>query len=71
MIGRKKHNFFNEVKLKVLNKISNWQHKMFSSGGKEVLIKAVAQAIPAYAISVCKLLRGLCDDILRAIVRFW
>lgn len=71
MIGRKKQNFFNEVKLKVLNKISSWQHKMFSSGGKEVLIKAVAQAIPTYAMSVFKLPRGLYDDILAAIVRFW
>ena len=34
MIGRKKTSFFNEVKLKVLSKISNWQHKFFSSGGK-------------------------------------
>lgn len=59
------------MKLKVLNKISSWQHKMFSSGGKEVLIKAVAHAIPVYAMSVFKLLRGLCHDILRAIVRFW
>lgn len=42
VIGRKKTNFFNEVKLKVLSKISNWQHKFFSSGENEVLIKAMA-----------------------------
>ena len=34
MIGRKTKNFFNEVKLRVLNKIQGWQHKFFSSGGK-------------------------------------
>ncbi|KAH9723192.1 reverse transcriptase domain-containing protein [Citrus sinensis] len=43
--------------------IRGWQHKMLSSGGKEVLIKATAQAIPAYAMSVFKLPRGFCDDI--------
>lgn len=42
---------------------------MFSSGGKEVLIKTAAQAI--YAMSVFKLLGGLWGDIQRAIVRFW
>lgn len=54
-MGRKRTSFFNEVKLKVLSKISNWQHKLFSSGGKEVLIKAVAQVIPAYATSLFKI----------------
>lgn len=63
MVGRKRTSFFNEVKLKVLNKISNWQHKLFSSGGKEVLIKVVAQVIVAYAMSVIKIPIGLCNDI--------
>ena len=71
MIGRKKMGFFNDVKLKVLNKIARWQHKMFSSGGKEILIKAATQAIQAYAMSIFKLPRGLCDDIQRAIAKFW
>lgn len=71
MLGRRKSSFFNDVKLKVLNKISSWQHMMFSSGGKEVLIKATTQAIPVYAMSVFKLPGGLCTDIQRAITRFW
>lgn len=71
MIGIKKMSFFKDVKLKVLNKISSWQHKWFSSGGRKVLIKAVAQAIPAYAMSVLKLLRGVYEDIQKAIAKFW
>lgn len=51
MIGRKKTSFFKDIKLRVLSKISKWQHKMFSSGGKEILIKAVAQAVLTYAMS--------------------
>lgn len=70
MVGRRKISFFNEVKLRVLNKLSNWQNKNFSSGGKEVLIKAVVQAIPAYAMSVFKIPQGLCDEIEKAIARF-
>ena len=71
MVGRKKLSFFNDIKLKVLSKISNWNSKMFSRGGKEVLIKAVAQAIPAYVMSVFKLPIGLCEDIQQAVARFW
>lgn len=70
MVGRKRTSFFNDIKLKVLSKISNWQHKFFSSGGKEVLIKAVAQAVPAYAMSVFKIPLAICNDIQRAIARF-
>lgn len=71
MIGRKKTSFFNDIKLRVLSKLSSWQNKCFSSGGKEILIKAVAQAVPAYAMSVFKIPQGLCDDIQKAVTRFW
>ncbi|KAL9461788.1 hypothetical protein AB3S75_004729 [Citrus x aurantiifolia] len=71
MVGRKKTSFFNEIKLRVINKISNWQANFFSSGGKEILIKAVAQAVPAYAMSVFKLPLGLCEDMQKAIAGFW
>ena len=55
MVGSKKTSFFNEVKLKMVSKIANWQCRFFSNGGKEILIKAVAQVIPGYAMSVFKL----------------
>lgn len=71
MVGRKKTSFFNYIKLRVLDKISSWQSKWFSSGGKEVLIKAIAQAVPAYAMSIFKIPSGLCADIQGAITRFW
>ncbi|KAL9441656.1 hypothetical protein AB3S75_020202 [Citrus x aurantiifolia] len=66
MVGKKRTSFFNDVKLKVLSKISNWQYKLFSSGGKEILIKVIAQAVPVYAMSVFKIPLGLCNDIQRA-----
>ena len=71
MIGRKKVSFFKDIKLRILSKISSWQSKLFSSGGKETLIKAVAQAIPAYAMSVFRLPTTLCEDIRRVIAGFW
>lgn len=55
MVGRKKVSFFNYIKLRLLNKISNCQKKKkISSGGKEVLIKAM----------------GLCANIQKEIARF-
>ncbi|XP_015384884.1 uncharacterized protein LOC107176611 [Citrus sinensis] len=71
MIGRRTKSFFNEIKLRVLSKISTWQHRFFSSGGKEILIKVVAQSVPTYAMSVFKILLGVCDDMQRAIAKFW
>ncbi|KAH9735375.1 reverse transcriptase domain-containing protein [Citrus sinensis] len=71
MMGRKKTNFFNYVKLRVLNKLTSWESKFFSCGGKEVLIKAVAQAVPAYAMSVFKIPQSICDDIQKAVAKFW
>lgn len=60
MVGRNKTSFFNFIKLRVLDKISSWQSKWFSSGGKEVLIKAIAQAVPAYAMSIFNSIRAMC-----------
>lgn len=55
MVERKKLTFFNDVKLRVLGKLSNWQTKMFSRGGMGMLIKVVPQAILAYVIITFKL----------------
>lgn len=52
MVRRKRVNFFNDIKLRVLSKRSNWKGKFFSNGGKETLIKAMTQAAPEYTMSV-------------------
>lgn len=69
MVGRKNINFFNDVKLRVLNKLTSWQSKFFSYGGKEVFIKAVPQVVLAYAMSVFKVAQSICEDIQKAITR--
>jgi hypothetical protein len=44
---------------------------MLSKAGKEILIKAVAQAIPTFAMGCFDLTRGLCDKINSMIAKFW
>jgi hypothetical protein len=52
-------------------RFNNWAERNMSSGAKEVLIKAVAQAIPAYTMGVFKLPTTLCDEMIQLIRYFW
>ena len=52
-------------------KLSGWKEKMLSIGGKEILIKAVTQAIPTYTMSCFQLPKGLCEDLERMERNFW
>jgi hypothetical protein len=40
-------------------------------GGKEILLKAVKQAIPTYVMHVFNILRNICKGITDAISQFW
>lgn len=48
-----------------------WKEKLLSRAGKEIMIKAVAQAIPTYAMGCFDLTKGLCDQISAIICRYW
>ena len=71
VIGKSKNQVFAEIKEKVGKKLSEWKEKILSIGGKEVLIKAVIQAIPTYTMSCFQLLKGLCEDLERMERNFW
>ena len=45
--------------------------KCLSAGGKEVLIKSVAQSIPTYFMACFILPRGLCEHINGLLRKFW
>ncbi|XP_037492746.1 uncharacterized protein LOC105643399 [Jatropha curcas] len=48
LIGRDRRHIFSFLKDRVRKLVSGWNQKLLSKGGKEVLIKAVAQAIPSF-----------------------
>ena len=71
LVGKSKRNTFTQLKQRVANKVSGWKEKLLSSAGKEVLIKAVAQAVPSYTMSCFKLPNKLCDELTGMVRQFW
>ena len=71
LVGRNKKNTFKEVKEKLAKKLVGWKEKLLSKAGKEVLIKATAQAIPTYTMSCFKIPDSLCDEMTSLIQNFW
>lgn len=70
-MGRSKSKTFAYLKDRVWKRIQGWKEKLLSKAGKEILIKAVAQAIPSYAMSCFDLTKTLCDEIGAMICRYW
>ncbi|KAL5570359.1 hypothetical protein UlMin_026934 [Ulmus minor] len=69
--GKCKRELFSFIKSRVWNKVKGWNSSLFSQAGKEILIKAVLQAIPSYAMSCFKMPKRLIKDIHCLISRFW
>jgi len=70
-MGKSKASLFAYLKERLWKRIQGWKDKLLSKTGKETLIKAVAQAIPSYAMSCFDLTKSLCDEMSRMICRYW
>ena len=71
MIGRSKKASFNSLKERILHRIKGWKEKFLSKVGREVLIKAIAQSIPTYAMNCFRLPKTWCDEISNLISSYW
>lgn len=71
ILGRNKYVILGFLKEKVNARIESWRDKSFSKSGKEVLIKAVVQALPTFAMSVFLLPQEINKDIERSLAKFW
>jgi hypothetical protein len=63
MVGIDRTDNFTYLIERVHSLISGWKEKIISMGGKEVLIKAVAQAIPVFAMTVFNIPKKICKGI--------
>jgi hypothetical protein len=71
MIGADRSDCFRHLIDRVLTKTKGWKEKLLSMGGKEILIKSIAQAVPAYAMMVFLLPKNICKGITDVISSFW
>jgi hypothetical protein len=55
----------------IWNRLNDWKVKFLSQAGKEILIKAVVQAIPTYYMNVFLLPNTLCKELNGLMQRFW
>lgn len=63
LMWQAKKEIFSYIRERVLKKTKGWKEKLLSQAGKEVLVKAILQAIPIYVMSVFLLPKNLCEEI--------
>lgn len=59
------------VKERIWSWISNWKNKFPSQAGREILLKAMAQAIPTYTMSIFLFPKTLLREINAMMSRYW
>ena len=71
LVGKKKKASLLYIKERVATKLHGWKEQLLSQAEREVLLKAVIQAIPTFAMSYFKLSLTLCHQIKALIRNFW
>ena len=71
LVERGKRKAFNRIKDQEGRKIAGLKGKLLSHAGREVLIKAIAQATPTYTMSCFKLPNTLCKELNSLMGNFW
>ena len=58
-VGRSRRRAFSYIKRNLCGRVNGWQKRLLAKESKEVLVKGVAQAIPAYAMACFDLTKEL------------
>lgn len=71
VVGRSKKIITKGVKEKLWKRLQGWKGMLLSKASREILIKAIAQSIPTYVMSVFKLPSCFCDELRSLVAQFW
>ena len=71
LVSAERSDCFQHLVDRVRQRVNGWKEKLLSMGGKEVLIKSIAQAIPVYAMMVFKIPQNICKGISDTISQYW
>jgi hypothetical protein len=71
LVGKSRVREFWTIVENVKKRVQDWKNIFLSQAGKEVLLKAVIQAIPTYYMSVFLFPKELCREINSIIQKFW
>lgn len=69
--GSSKKDMFAWILGRVNSKLESWKDNLLSRAGKEILLKAVVQTIPQYAMSIFRIPISIIKAIERKIATFW
>lgn len=69
--GGSKVSILSYLKANLNKKVHGWQTKFLSPAGKEVLLKAVAMALPTYTMSCFLIPKTICKQIMSIMSDFW
>ncbi|XP_042968979.1 uncharacterized protein LOC122301650 [Carya illinoinensis] len=71
LLGRSRIQAFKGILDRVRSRVSNLKNKLLSQTGKEVLLKAIIQALPTYCMGVFKLSKSLLRELNRIMHNYW
>ena len=69
--GGSKVSILSYLKEKLSQRVHGWQTKFLSPGGKEILLKAVAMALPTYTMACFLLPKTIIKQIMAMMSEFW
>jgi hypothetical protein len=70
-LGRSTDEQFEHIVSSIKKLVNGYVMKKMSSAAREVLVKAICQAIPTYSMSCFRLSKKICKRITNVIARFW
>lgn len=70
-VGKSKRRAFAYIKGAMAGRVYGWQEKLIAKVGKETLVKAVAQAIPTFAMSCFFLTKTFCQELCTLLGKYW